>query len=72
MKPNKFLFAASVATFLSSGHAADKPKTFALVPVDQCSFIPTLKRDAKNRRKTGRHCPGTGPNIADEAEQVQI
>lgn len=75
MKPNKFLFAlASVATFLSSGHAADKPKTFALVPKSiSVPFYADVEKGCKEQaKKLGVTVLYTGPNTADEAEQVQI
>jgi ribose transport system substrate-binding protein len=75
MKLNKLLLAlAGVAAFLSSGHAADKPKTFALVPKSiSVPFYADVEKGCKEQaQKLGVTVLYTGPNTADEAEQVQI
>ena len=78
MKPKqlslRFLLLASAAAFLSSAHAADKPKTFALVPKSiSVPFYADVEKGCKEEaQKLGVKLLYTGPNTPDEAEQVQI
>ena len=78
MKPTqlylRFLLLASAAAFLSSAHAADKPKTFALVPKSiSVPFYADVEKGCKEEaQKLGVKLLYTGPNTPDEAEQVQI
>ena len=75
MNSKKSLLAlASLAAFLSLGYAADKPKTFALVPKSiSVPFYADVEKGCKEEaEKLGVKLLYTGPNTPDEAEQVQI
>ena len=75
MNSKKSLLAlASLAAFLSLGYAADKPKTFALVPKSiSVPFYADVEKGCKEEaEKLGVTLLYTGPNTPDEAEQVQI
>ena len=75
MKPKTYLLAlATLAAFFSSGYAADKPKTFALVPKSiSVPFYADVEKGCKEEaEKLGVKLVYTGPNTPDEAEQVQI
>ena len=75
MNSKKSLLAlASMAAFLSLGYAADKPKTFALVPKSiSVPFYADVEKGCKEEaEKLGVKLLYTGPNTPDEAEQVQI
>ena len=75
MKPKTYLLAlTSLAALLTSGYAADKPKTFALVPKSiSVPFYADVEKGCKEEaEKLGVKLVYTGPNTPDEAEQVQI
>ncbi|MET0502140.1 MAG: sugar-binding protein [Candidatus Binatia bacterium] len=75
MKPKTYLLAlTSLAALLTSGYAADKPKTFALVPKSiSVPFYADVEKGCKEEAaKLGVKLVYTGPNTPDEAEQVQI
>ena len=72
--PQSLLLLASTAALLSSGYAADKPKTFALVPKTiSVPFYADVEKGCKEEaKKLGVQVLYTGPDVADEAEQVKI
>ena len=75
MNPKKSLLAlTSLAALLTSGYAADKPKTFALVPksISVPFYADVEKGCQEEAEKLGVKLLYTGPNTPDEAEQVQI
>ena len=74
MKPKTYLLALATLAAFSSGYAADKPKTFALVPKSiSVPFYADVEKGCKEEAaKLGVKLVYTGPNTPDEAEQVQI
>jgi ribose transport system substrate-binding protein len=68
------LLLVSVAAILTVANAADKPKTFALVPKTiSVPFYADVEKGCKEEaKKLGVQILYTGPNTADEAEQVKV
>jgi ribose transport system substrate-binding protein len=68
------LLLLSAAAMTPVAKAADKPKTFALVPKSiSVPFYADVEKGCKEEaKKLGVHVLYTGPNTADEAEQVVI
>jgi len=68
------LLLVGAATAAPSARAADKPKTFALVPKSiSVPFYADVEKGCKEEaKKLGVQLVYTGPNTPDEAEQVEI
>jgi ribose transport system substrate-binding protein len=68
------LLLVSAAAIMTIANAADKPKTFALVPKSiSVPFYADVEKGCKEEaQKLGIQVLYTGPNTADEAEQVEI